>query len=82
MATLTYIQAHADGTRITMRRSVPQGRKPSGLGRPKLYRLFAEDVEILAIMEEKLGCMYNENEIVRTAVHTAIETIYTEFLKQ
>ena len=65
-----------------MRRSVKQGRKPSGLGKPTLYRLFAEDEEILKLLEIKLGDYYNKNEIVRDAVHKAVQSIYTESLKQ
>ena len=58
-----------------------QGRKPSGLGKPELYRLYAEDEEKLSILKEKLGIYYNKNEIVRQAVRLALETVYTELVK-
>jgi hypothetical protein len=82
MASNLYTQARADGTSQITRRSQKQGRKSSGLADPKLYRLFAEDVEILKLLEIKLGEYYNENEIVRNAVHRAVESVYTELLKQ
>ena len=82
MASKTYKQYYADGTSKLLRRSTKQGRKPSGLGRPKLIRLYAEDEEKLKVLKEKLGYLFNENEIVREAVHKIVNSVYTELLKQ
>jgi len=81
MANNTYLRQTVDGKTTAYTRKGTQGRKPSGLGKPKLYRLFAEDEKILKLLEIKLGSYYNENEIVRNAVHKAVESIYTEFVK-
>lgn len=64
------------------KRSNKQGRKSSGLSSPKLFRLFQSDVELLERIKEKQGIYYNENELVRFAVHTYLESVYTELLKQ
>ena len=82
MSTNVYKRTTADGITTAYSRKGTQGRKPSGLGKPKLYRLFASDEEILKLLEMKLGKYYNENEIVRDAVHKAVESIYTELVKQ
>ena len=76
----TYTRHTITGSRQFTRKGT-QGRKPSGLGKPELYRLYAEDEEKLLILKEKLGTYYNKNEIVRQAVHLALETVYTELLK-
>jgi len=76
----TYTRHTITGTR-TYSRKGSQGRKPSGLGKPELYRLYVEDEKKLLILKEKLGLYYNKNEIVRQAVHLALETIYTELVK-
>jgi hypothetical protein len=81
MASNIYTRATVDGKVTAYSRKGSQGRKPSGLGKPKLYRLFAKDEEILRLLEIRLGEYYNENEIVREAVHKAVESIYTELLK-
>jgi len=80
MASNTYTIKAVDGKEVTYRRSVKQGRKPSGLSKPKLYRLFQEDVEKLMIIKENLGYLYNENEFVREAIHIYINFVYTELL--
>lgn len=64
-----------------MRRSVKQGRRPSGLGKPQLVRLYAADREKLEYIKGRLGSFYNENEIIRDAVRLHLESIYTELLK-
>ena len=65
------------------RRSVRQGRKPSGLGRPEKYRLYKKDEECLLILKSNLGEYYNKNEIVRIAVKLYLDNfVPTELLKQ
>jgi len=81
MASNTFTRHTITGPRTYSRKGT-QGRKPSGLGKPELYRLYAEDEKKLLVLKEKLGCYYNKNEIVRQAVHLALETIYTELVKQ
>jgi len=81
MASKTYKQYYVDGTSKILIRSTKQGRKPSGLGKPKLIRLYAEDEEKMKVLKEKLGYLFNENEIVRDAVHKIINSIYTELVK-
>lgn len=81
MASKTYKQYYADGTIKLLRRSIKQGRKPGGLGKPKLIRLYAEDEEKMKVIKEKLGYLFNENEIVRQAVHKIINSVYTELVK-
>lgn len=78
MASNIYRQHYADGTSARMRRSVKQGRRSSGLGKPKLVRLYEEDERIMELAKEKLGYLYNENELVRSAVHAYLRTVYTE----
>lgn len=81
MASNIYDRITVDGKTTRYSRRGTQGRKSSGLGKPKLYRLFASDEEILKQLESKMGEYYNENEIVRQAVHKAVESIYTELVK-
>lgn len=81
MASNSYIQYYSDGTKKKLRRSTKQGRKTSGLGKPKLIRLYAEDEEKMKLLKEKLGYLFNENEIVREAVHKIVNSVYTELLK-
>lgn len=81
MASNLYTRTTADGKTTQHTRKGTQGRKPSGLGKPELYRLYAEDEEKLSILKEKLGIYYNKNEIVRQAVRLALETVYTELVK-
>ena len=81
MASKVYKQYYADGSSQLLRRITKQGRKPSGLGKPKLIRLYAEDEEKMKVLKEKLGYLFNENEIVRDAVHKIINSIYTELVK-
>ena len=65
------------------RRSVRQGRKPSGLGKSEKYRLYKKDEERLLIVKSNLGEYYNKNEIVRIAVKLYLDNfIPTELLKQ
>jgi len=80
MASKTYKQYYVDGSSKILTRSTKQGRKPSGLGRPKLIRLYAEDEEKMKVLKEKLGYLFNENEIVRQAVHQIINSVYTELV--
>lgn len=80
MASNIYTRHTITGSQKFTRKGT-QGRKPSGLGKPELYRLYAEDEEKLLILKEKLGMYYNKNEIVRQAVRLALETVYTELLK-
>ena len=81
MASNSYIQYYSDGSQKRLRRRIKQGRKPSGLGKPKLIRLYAEDEEKMKVLKEKLGYLYNENELVRQAVHQIVYSVYTELLK-
>lgn len=53
---------------VKYKRSKKQGRKPSGLGKLKKYRLYLEDEERLKVLRDRFGYYYNENEIVRSAV--------------
>ncbi len=82
MASNIYTQDYVDGTSRKLRRLKKQGRKSSGLADPELYRLYKTDKEKLLMLKDKLGRYYNENQIVRDAVHYAVESIYTELLKQ
>lgn len=80
MATNIYLQHTSAGGKHLARRSVKQGRKPSGLSKPELVRLYEADEPTFAALKEKLGCLYNRNEIIRDAVHNAL-SVYTELLK-
>jgi len=80
MSSLIGNQAHVDGT-VTRFRRKKQGRKPQGLGKPKLVRLYDDTEEKLKVIKEKLGYLYNENEIVRQAVRKEVDFIYTELVK-
>lgn len=80
MASNIYRQSFADGTSGLMKRSVKQGRKPGGLGKPKLIRLSKRSEETMALAKERLGRFYNENEFVRTAVDYYVDNVYTELL--
>lgn len=68
MASKAYLQHYADGTSKWFMRK-RQGRIPSGLGTARKYRLFIEDENKLMELKKSLGKYYNENEIVRIAVH-------------
>lgn len=81
MASNTYPRTTVDGKTTWYSRKGTQGRKSSGLGKPELYRLYAEDEKKLLILKEKLGAYYNKNEIVRQAVRLTLETVYIELLK-
>jgi len=80
MASKTYTQYYVDGTFGFMQRATKQGRKPSGLGKPKLIRLYKEDELVMSRGKEKLGYLYNENEFIRSAVKYYISNVYTELL--
>lgn len=81
MASNSYMQYYADGTKKKVRRSVKQGRRPRGLTKPRLYRLYKEDEEKMKLIKDRFGYMYNENEFVRDAVHEKlINSVYTELL--
>lgn len=82
MASNSYTQYYSDGMQKQLRRRVKQGRRPSGLGRPKLIRLCAEDEEKMKILKEKFGMYWNENEFIRSAVSEKLcNSVYTELLK-
>jgi len=82
MASNSYIQYYSDGTKKQLRRRIKQGRKPSGLGKPKLIRLYAEDEEKMKVLKEKFGMYWNENEFIRSAVSEKLSnSVYTELLK-
>jgi hypothetical protein len=81
MASTIYTQARSDGTRQLVRRLIKQGRKPQGLGKPKLVRLNKASETKLLAMKEQLGYLYNENEIIRNSVEYCLNNIYTELLK-
>lgn len=66
---------------VKLRRLVKQGRKPSGLAAPRLYRLRQDSVDRFARMAEMMGEYWNENEFVRDAVARAVESVYTELVK-
>jgi len=80
MASKTYRQHYANGTSRIVKRSVLQGRKSSGLGKPKLVRLYKDDEVVLSLGKQKLGYLYNENEFIRNAVKYYISNVYTELL--
>ena len=80
MACNIYTQYTSDGTCHLARRSTPQGCKPSGLAEPVLVRLYREDAELLAQLRERLGNLYNGNEIIRNAVASR-RSVYIELLK-
>jgi len=80
MASNIFTRKTVDGKISTYTRKGTQGRKSSGLGKPKLYRLDDETNLMLAYISTRLGYFYNENEIIRTATRKYVETIYTELL--
>ena len=81
MASKTYVQRYADGTSKEFKRK-KQGRKSSGLGKLEKYRLYEEDNRRLEILKNKLGYLYNKNEIVRIAVKIYLDnSVGTELLK-
>jgi len=72
MSTKTYDQYYSDGTHKTFLRK-KQGRTPSGLGKPKKYRLYEKDERRLDILKKRFGYLYNENEIIREAVRIYLD---------
>ena len=81
MAALYYTQHTADGSHRA-KRSARQGRKPSGLAKPELVRLYADDAEKLDAIGAEMGYLWNRNEFIRQAVRKALqESVYTELLK-
>ena len=80
MSSNTYTQRTADGQCKQYRRSTRQGRRPLGLGKPKLVRLHDETESKLEFIKSKLGYLYNENQIVLEAVRKTVDLIYTELL--
>jgi hypothetical protein len=80
MASKTYTQHTVDGRSHLARRSTPQGRHGSGLGKPVLVRLYEEDLALLSQMEKALGQLFNLNQIIRDAVASK-RSVYTELLK-
>lgn len=82
MASNLFRQSHVDGTTILVRRRITQGRKPSGLAKPELVILLAEDDKMLNKIGEKLDYLWNRNEFIRMAVHAYLSNcVYTELLK-
>ena len=84
MASNIYTQHYSDGTSRKLKRLIKQGRKPSRLGKPKKFRLYREDEDKLIELKEILGSYYNENDIVRNAVHQYLlsNSVGTELVKQ
>jgi hypothetical protein len=81
MASNLYIQHTADGGSYLARRSVKQGRKPSGLSKPELFRLYEDDRTALDELKSRLGDLFNKNDFVRNAVHGALRNcVYTELV--
>ena len=80
MASNTYIQHTVGGKSHLAKRSVKQGRKPSGLGKPILIRLYEEDEIIFSQMENVMGEYFNLNQTVREAVASQ-RSVYIELLK-
>ena len=81
MASKTVIRTFADGSKKEYKRC-RQGRKTSGLGKPEKFRLFEEDNRRLEILKNKLGYLYNKNDIVRIAVKIYLDnSVPTELLK-
>ena len=81
MSSNYYRQHTLGGGSHIAKRAIKQGRKPTGLAAAQLVRLYAEDKEKLAQVAERLGYLYNENEIIRSAVHAHLNSVYTELLK-
>ena len=82
MASKTYTQAYEDGTIKAVRRSVRQGRKPTGLGRAEKFRLYESDNKRLETLKEVLGYFFNKNEIVIDAVKMYLDNyVPTESVK-
>ena len=81
MASKSFIQHTVDGRKTLTMRSKKQGRKPIGLAKPRLYRLYQVDDDRLAEMGQRLGSLFNANEFVRNAVHNQCNSVYTELLK-
>ena len=73
---------HTVSGSTTYSRKGTQGRKPIGLGYPKLYRLYDETNVKLATIKEVLGTYYNENDLIREAAKKHVDFIYTELVKQ
>jgi len=81
MSSKTYIQHYVNGTTKKFKRK-KQGRIPSGLGKPEKYRLYEEDNRRLENLKNKLGYLYNKNEIVRIAVKLYLDnSVPPELLK-
>jgi hypothetical protein len=68
---------HPDITGQRYVRTFTTGRKPLGLGKPVIRRLYKADEAILAEMKIEMGYLYNESQIVRDAVHA-----YLIYMKQ
>lgn len=67
---------------VRMRRTIKQGRKPSGLAKPQLIRLYADDKAMLDTVSDKMGHLWNCNEFIRFAVHEALQrSVYIELIK-
>ena len=79
MASNLYIQ-HTAGGKYLARRTTKQGRKPTGLGKPKGVRLRQTTEARLSAVKDRLGYLYNENELIRNAVDFYLNSVYTELL--
>jgi len=80
MASNYFVQQTADGKKTFTKRSAKQGRRPSGLAKPRLVRLYEVDEQKLTKISERLGYLFNANEIIRLAVHNQINSVYTELV--
>lgn len=80
MASATYVQFRADGTRQLMRRK-KQGRRSQGLSAPVLVRLHDADAEKIKQLAAALGTYWNTNEFIRQAVREKLSnSVYTELV--
>lgn len=71
-----------DGKTVTFLRK-KQGRKPSGLAKPINVRLLQEDMNMIRILECKMGEYWNTNEFIRDAIHQKLSnSVYTELVKK
>ena len=82
MAANIYTRTTADGETRKYNRSGTQGRKPSGLSKPFLIRIYSADVERMTLLAANLGEYWNQNDFVREAVRLRLDelsnSVYTE----
>jgi hypothetical protein len=81
MASKTVIRRYADGTSKEYRRK-KQGRKPAGLAKAQLVRLYSDSKEQMNRLADVYGYCWNENEFIRDAVREKLSnSIYIELYK-